>query len=133
MSNSNIEYGISEVAYGDNSPAKTIMFGDGLTAIHDVSWEDKVTCGVVISRGAENCPSYPFEHLEKDNGDAVVDPHDFPEMEKVYILFDNIKSVDAMQAMLSQARSRLIDKSLKKVVDVMNGTNESPELLEVKS
>ena len=81
----NIKYGIQTCTVGDDNVESTyVKFGDGLTRISAVKWDDELS-GIAIFRD-ELSPEEPFG---------------------IYIAFDNERSIDVMIAMLRKAKSFL--------------------------
>lgn len=99
-----MEYGISDVTYGaDNKPSKTVSFGDGKNRVLSVSFDDG-TRGVAIVRDEDIKPFERETFKEGTTGD------DFSG-EKVYLLFDNNKSIDAVINQLIYVRDNLSDQA----------------------
>jgi len=102
-------YGISRVIYGnDNVDSTTCTFGDGLTMIASVGF-DSGLCGVVFVR-SRNIESKPFQVFT--GGESEIAVNKSPDDEKIYILFDNEKSIDALIFQLEESRKLLLKGDL---------------------
>jgi hypothetical protein len=98
---SNTEYGINKIKIGeDNVESTFVKFGDGVTRISSVHWDDK-EAGVQICR-SNKVDNTPFK--EHGGGEEM---NELPDDDKVYIVFDNVKSLDIMVAKLTEARTFL--------------------------
>ncbi len=87
-----VEYGISDVNVA-GKVSKTIKFGDGNTRIYSAFWGEQF--GVQLIRNAiltEN--SVPFESNNNKSANWV-EPSTIKD-ESVFIVFDNVKSIDAL-------------------------------------
>lgn len=76
-----------------------VMFGDGKTAIQSLGFDDG-TCGVVLCRDGKH--NEPFG-LNEDR-DTYLSKDD-----KVFIRFDNKKSIDVLIARLIESRDFMYD------------------------
>lgn len=100
------DYGFSVINYenidGYNYEAQTIAFGDGKTRINSLIWDDQVGIAIYRDEALD-----PFLHLEFSETSPA------PEMpdEKVFITFDNAKSIDAMIKQLTYIREHLTRKT----------------------
>lgn len=93
-----IDYGISNVYFGaDAITSKTVKFGDGNTLISGVSFGD-YGCGICLVRNKSES-HYPFASYK--NGELNSHVNESPLDEKVYLLFDNVKSIEALICQLS--------------------------------
>lgn len=91
------KYGISKVNFGgDKNESTLVQFGDGLTAIQSITY-DNGDFGVVIVR--DGSFDKPFGINEKSDSYA----HDTNDG-KVIIAFDNPRSVDVLIARLLEAK-----------------------------
>lgn len=96
----NVKYGISKVQVEDEEHESTfIKFGDGRNRILDANWDDEHK-GIVICRDVE-CEAF---HQEKYPEGTTTS--DF-QGEKVFIVFDNNKSIDVMIKQLEHIRDNL--------------------------
>ena len=96
-----IKYGIQKVTVGKDNIASTyVKFGDGQTRIADVHWDDKQS-GIMICRSdlIDNTPFSEHEDSEEMNH--------LPDEDKVYIVFDNTRSIDVMISKLEDAKAHL--------------------------
>lgn len=99
-----IDYGISDVVFGEDTIAsKTVKFGDGNTLISSVIWEG-VGAGICLVRNKSDSHK-PFQRYEK--GELSYHINESPESEKVYIVFDNIRSIDSLIAQLEITKIEL--------------------------
>jgi hypothetical protein len=99
----NIKYGIQTCTVGDDNVESTyVKFGDGLTRISAVKWDDELS-GIAIFRD-ELSPEEPFGIY---NGEEACKLNKLPDLDKVFIAFDNERSIDVMIAMLRKAKSFL--------------------------
>ncbi len=90
-------YGISQIIFGEDENESTLVqFGDGMTAIQAVTY-DNGDFGVVLVR--DGSFDKPFGINEKKDSYA----HD-TSYGKVVIAFDNPKSVDVLVARLIEAK-----------------------------
>lgn len=97
-------YGISKIVYGeDNVESATCVLGDGLTRVASVGFDNGL-CGVVLVRSI-NIESEPFQVFNGGESDIAVNQS--PDDEKIYILFDNEKSIDALIFQLEESRKML--------------------------
>lgn len=100
-----INYGISHAEIGDDNIESTIVkFGDGMTRISGAGWE-KGTWGVQFAR-VEDWPK-PFHVNETDRDVSTL--NNIPDIEKVYLVFDNIRSVDALVDQLHDIKERMVE------------------------
>ena len=98
----NIEYGIQKCTVGDDAVESTyVKFGDGLTRISTVGWGDKLS-GIQICRDGNEAE--PFGIYKGQEANKV---NKLPDLDKVYIVFDNKKSIDVMIDRLIEAKSFL--------------------------
>ncbi len=105
-----LDYGISDVIFGnDNIPSKTVKFGDGNTLISGVSFGE-YGCGVCLVRNHSDTHK-PFDTYA--HGELSGHVNQSPDDEKVYILFDNSKSVIALIEQLQLQLKELIDEENK--------------------
>ena len=96
----NIEYGIQKCTVGDDAVESTfVKFGDGLTRISTVVWSDKLS-GIQICRDGNE--TEPFAVRE---GEQANKANKIPDLDKVYLVFDNKKSIDVMIERLIDAKS----------------------------
>lgn len=99
-----IDYGISREEVGDDNVKSTIVkFGDGMTRISGAGWE-KGTWGVQFAR-VEDWPE-PFHVNETDQDVSTL--NNIPDIKKVYLVFDNVRSVDALVDQLKDIRERMV-------------------------
>lgn len=108
-----INYGISDVIFGsDTMPSKTVKFGDGNTLISGVNWgEFGAGVCLVRNKSEEHQPFQKYEH-----GELAFHVNKSPELEKVYLVFDNARSIDALIAQLELAKLEISN-------EVKNETN----------
>lgn len=71
-----------------------VMFGDGKTGIQSLDFEDG-TCGVVLCRDGKHNTPFGFNE-DKDTYKSSED--------KVFIRFDNERSIDVLIARLEEAK-----------------------------
>lgn len=71
-----------------------VMFGDGKTGIQSLGFEDG-TCGVVLCRDGKHDTPFGFNE-DKDTYKSSED--------KVFIRFDNERSIDVLIARLEEAK-----------------------------
>lgn len=102
-----IEYGITEITVGnDNIKSKLVKFGDGKTRISTVFWDGELS-GLQLCR-SDKLKQEPFKEYKP--GDDI-SPNSLPEEDKVYIIFDNEKSIDVMINRLIEARDNMRNSS----------------------
>lgn len=107
-----INYGISHAKVGDDNVESTVVkFGDGMTRISGAGWE-KGTWGVQFARTDDW--SIPFHINETDQDVSTL--NDIPDIEKVYLIFDNARSVDALVNQLHDIKERMIKDNAEKEV-----------------
>ena len=95
------EYGVLSYKFGDDEKESTIVqFGDGLTAIQALGY-DNGDVGVVLCRDGNHTEPFCYSF----NGDTYKSTED-----KVFIAFDNPKSIDALILKLNEAKGWLIAK-----------------------
>lgn len=95
-----IDYGISDVQVeGETGLSKVVKFGDGKTTILSADYKNG-TKGISLNRD-EN--SQPFVKCEYEQGTTTSDFGG----EKVFIVFDNNKSIDVMIGMLEWVRDNI--------------------------
>lgn len=95
-----IYYGISDVQVeGETGLSKVVKFGDGKTTILSNDYQDG-TKGISFHRDKN---SQPFVKCEYQEGTTTSDFGG----EKVFIVFDNNKSIDAMISMLELVRDSI--------------------------
>lgn len=96
------DYGIFKMIFGtDNVASSVASFGDGLTRISTVGW-DGSHAGIQIVRD-ESCDE-PFGKYVGDDAEKV---NNMPEHEKVYLIFDDARSIDVAIARLQEAKELL--------------------------
>ena len=96
-----LDYGISNAIFGnDEVESKTVKFGDGNTLISGVSWGEN-GFGICLVRNRSDAHQ-PFQSYK--NGELNYHVNQSPNEEKVYIVFDNIKSADALIYQLKKER-----------------------------
>ncbi len=99
-----VDYGISDVIFGeDTNPSKTVKFGDGNTLISTVTWEG-IGAGICLVRNKSDSHK-PFQSYGK--GELSYHVNESPELEKVYLVFDNAKSIDALIRQLELTKVEL--------------------------
>ena len=90
------EYGILNYKFGDDEKESVmIQFGDGMTGIQSIEY-DNGDVGVVFCRDG-NHPK-PFGVNDEENAYTSVE-------DKVFIAFDNVKSIDVLIERLEEAKS----------------------------
>lgn len=105
-----IKYGIQKCTFGSDSKENTVIkFGDGMNRITSALWTETETrkeiAGVQIVRPAKD-DNAPFAVIEPD-ADGYVGVNDALEDDKVYIVFDNKDSIDALVSALNEAKNFL--------------------------
>jgi hypothetical protein len=99
------EYGVLKMRFGiDSVDSAVASFGDGLTRISTVGW-DGTHSGIQIVRD-ELC-NEPFGKYIGEEADKV---NQMPESEKIYLIFDNVRSIDVAIARLEEAKSFLSEE-----------------------
>jgi hypothetical protein len=97
-----IEYGFNMVTVGDDRvESQYILFGDGLNRVSSVFFDDG-TAGIQILR--DDSESEPFAIYSAQEAQFV---NNMPENEKVYIAFDNPKSIDVLINRLLDAKNSM--------------------------
>ena len=97
-----IEYGISNQIFGiDEVESKVASFGDGRTRISTVGWDGDLV-GIQIVR--DELMDKPFGVYKGDDADLV---NNMPNHQKVYLVFDNVKSIDVAIDRLEEAKKLL--------------------------
>ncbi len=101
-----IEYGISNQIFGiDKVESKVASFGDGKTRISTVGWDGDLA-GIQIVR--DKLMDKPFGVYKGDHAKVV---NNMPNHEKVYLVFDNTKSIDIAIDRLEEAK-KLLDAEM---------------------
>jgi hypothetical protein len=99
------DYGITHCKVGDDVVKSTIVkFGDGLTRVSTCFWDDGLS-GVQLCR-SDKLQQTPFK---KFNPGEDRDPNTLLDDDKVYLVFDNEKSIDAIIAQLQEAKEKMRD------------------------
>ncbi len=89
------EYGIIKVNFGSDEKESTmVQFGDGMTGIQSLGY-DNGDVGVVLCRDGNH--NEPFGFNEEKN------TYESSE-EKIFLAFDNPKSIDVLIARLAEAK-----------------------------
>ncbi|AUR92641.1 hypothetical protein NVP1175O_13 [Vibrio phage 1.175.O._10N.261.55.B3] len=89
------EYGIIKVKFGTDAEESTmVQFGDGMTGIQSLGY-DNGDVGVVLCRDGNH--NEPFGFNEEKN------TYESSE-EKIFLAFDNPKSIDVLIARLTEAK-----------------------------
>lgn len=97
------DYGITSAKVGADVVESTIVkFGDGLTRISTVFWNGELS-GVQLCR-SDKLQKTPFKGF-KPGEDR--DPNTLLDDDKVYLVFDNEKSIDIMIARLQEAKENM--------------------------
>lgn len=99
-----ISYGVHAdgVKFGkDKFASPTVKLGDGKTLIASVAFKN--SAGIVFTES----DGEPFEEWEKGEKEYLI--NEAPEKEKIYIVFTELKSIDAAIAQLYVARQMLSD------------------------
>lgn len=100
------QYGVGGIIFSNNVEKEIpcVQFGDGFTQIITVEWD---TPDVALKlQHVENGPG-PFSERIYYNENNPAPVSDNPEL---YLLFDNVKSIDAMIDSLELIKSNLIEK-----------------------
>jgi hypothetical protein len=99
------DYGITKFKVGDDVVESTIVkFGDGLTRVSTVFWDGELS-GVQLCR-SDKLQKTPFK---KFNPGEDRDPNTLLDDDKVYLVFDNEKSIDIVIAQLQEAKDNMRD------------------------
>lgn len=102
---SEFNYGISTVVFGEDKKASNVVkMGDGLTRIASVRF-DNGDSGLCFVR-AEDIGE-PFQYFDKGESERAVNKT--PNEQKVYLLFDDERSIDAIENQLKEARKLLTE------------------------
>lgn len=89
------EYGILSYKFGeDNKESTIVQFGDGMTGIQSLGY-DNGDVGVVFCRDGKYEKPFGFND-DKDTWESTE--------EKVFLAFDNTKSIDVLIARLEEAK-----------------------------
>lgn len=100
----NFKYGVFNLRFGiDKVKSAVASFGDGLTRISTVGW-DGTHAGIQLVRD-ELCTE-PFGKYKGSDADKV---NNMPDHEKIYLIFDNVRSIDVAICMLEEAKTLLDD------------------------
>ncbi len=100
-----LDYGIQHVEVeNDNIESTIVKFGDGMTRISGAGWQ-KGIWGIQFAR-VNDWPE-PF-YVDATNRD-VSTLNNIPDIEKVYLVFDNVRSVDALVDQLKDIRVRMVE------------------------
>lgn len=100
----NLEYGIHNVTVGnDEKESKVVKFGDGLNRVYEAVWDEDKISGILILRDLR-LDLDAFSSTEDGGGDHI-DANEIIDTEKVFLLFDNERSIDAVISMLNQAKN----------------------------
>lgn len=95
---SNIKYGVTSYPHEDDDFDSThVLLGDGMTAVQSIGMEDGFV-GICFARDGEY--SHPFETNEQ------AETHKF-QGDKVFILANDKRSIDAVIARLEEAKEFL--------------------------
>jgi hypothetical protein len=101
-----MQYGLSSVIFGDDKlESKVVKMGDGLTRIASVKFENG-DCGICFVR-AEDIGK-PFQIFDEGESNKVVNER--TDEEKVYLIFDDERSIDAIENQLREARRLLTER-----------------------
>lgn len=93
------EYGILSYKFGGDSKESTlIQFGDGMTGIQSLGY-DNGDVGVVFCRDGNHDNPFGFND-DKDTWKSTE--------EKVFLAFDNAKSIDVLISRLNEAKEFMI-------------------------
>lgn len=96
------EYGILRYKFGEDRKESTIIqFGDGMTGIQSLGY-DNGDVGVVFCRDGKHREPFGFN----DDKDTHASSED-----KVFLAFDNPKSIDVLIARLEESKLFLKSKS----------------------
>ena len=96
------DYGLFKMIFGnDVIESYVASFGDGLTRISTVGW-DGTHSGIQIVR--DKLCDEPFGRYSGKDADKV---NNMPEKEKIYLIFDNVRSIDVAIRQLEEAKSLL--------------------------
>ena len=105
------DYGITKSKVGDDVVESTVVkFGDGMTRVSSVFWDGELS-GVQICR-SDNLQKTLFK---KFGPGEDRDPNTLPEDDKVYLVFDNEKSIDIVIAQLQEAKDNMRDPGYGKI------------------
>lgn len=97
------DYGITTSRVGDDVVESTIVkFGDGLTRVSTCFWDGDLS-GVQICR-SDKLQKTPFK---KFGPGEDRDPNTLLDDDKIYLVFDNEKSIDIFIAQLQEARDNM--------------------------
>jgi hypothetical protein len=100
-----LDYGITKLTVGDDEVESTIVkFGDGLTRVSTCFWDGELS-GVQLCR-SDKLQNTPFK---KFNPGEDRDPNTLLDDDKVYLVFDNEKSIDFVIAQLQEAKDKMRD------------------------
>lgn len=99
------DYGITSAKVGDDVVESTIVkFGDGLTRVATVFWEGELS-GLQLCR-SDKLQKIPFKEFSPGEDR---DPNTLLDDDKVYLVFDNEKSIDIVIARLQEAKENMRD------------------------
>ena len=106
-----MNYGIQKVIVGDDNVASTYaLFGDGLNRISTVGWGPQETPEQVDRAGVQICrDSNETEPYGTFKGEAADHVNHLPDLEKIYLVFENTRSIDVMIARLEEAKQTLLE------------------------
>lgn len=97
------DYGITTSRVGDDVVESTIVkFGDGLTRVSTCFWDGGLS-GVQLCR-SEKLQKVPFKQFQPGEDR---DPNTLLDDDKVYLVFDNEKSIDIVIAQLQEAKENM--------------------------
>lgn len=97
------DYGITKSRVGTDVVESTIVkFGDGMTRVSTCFWDGELS-GVQLCR-SDKLQNIPFKEF-KPGEDR--DPNTLLDDDKVYLVFDNEKSIDIVMDRLQEAKENM--------------------------
>ncbi|UYE93420.1 hypothetical protein [Shewanella phage FishSpeaker] len=100
------QYGVGKIIFSDNTEKEIscVQFGDGFTQIMTVEWDSK-DVGLKLQHNPDGPGPFSERIFYNENHLPVASEN--PEL---YLLFDNVKSIDAMIDSLNYIRKTLVEK-----------------------